>query len=425
MSYEREHPTVSAYLDGVCTWVQCREAHAEIRAELACHIRDLTEAALAEGLPEAEALARAVAAMGDPAEVGRQLHQAHRPRTEWWLLGAATAMVLLGLWAMYAVSATGSAFEGGWFFTRQALWSLVGLAGAAAAYYADYRLLRRWALPLYGLTLLALLALTITGEPQLGHRWTDATPLLFAPALAGLFTGREWKGLGTWALFLGTLVAPVPLYLAAHANFAAGEYIVLFGAVLLAARPRISFIAAFGAVLAGTAGMGFWHIWRTPYLLARFSVWLHAWDDPQDTGYQLVQSLKAVRSAGFWGKGVLTPVNDLPEVHAEFIFPFLVHTLGWVAGAAIGALVLFFVVRLLYVVRRVRDPLGTTLVVGIAAVFALECVYNLLMTLGLMPIFGVGLPFVSYGARQVLYMMAVGLALSVFRRKDLLPAPMC
>lgn len=410
---------VTAYLDAVCARIRFREVHGEIRRELAGHIADLVDAHVAAGLAEEEAVARSLAEMGDPAAVGEGLDRAHRPRTEWGLLAATLALTLLGIWAMYAVEASGSARLSG-LLTSKLVWSAAGLGAGAALYWTDYRRLRRWAWPLYGVTLAGLGALLLIA-PQVNGRllYVGITPPVFLIALAGICADWNWDR--PLALVHAALLLAVPplVYIGSGESFAVVEYVAGSAVLLALTRPGWRRLTLMGGVAGGLLlGLGLLVI-RTPYLAERVQVWLHPGRDPLGYGYHVSQSLQAVRSAGPWGQGATAPLPLLPEIPTDFIFPYLVYTLGWVAGAGIVLLAGLLIARLWHVGTRIREPFGRYLAGAVTTVFALHLGWNLLMTMGLLPIAGVSLPLVSHGARQVLYLAAAGLALSVYRRRDL------
>jgi len=131
-----------------------------------------------------------------------------------------------------------------------------------------------------------------------------------------------------------------------------------------------------------------------------------------------------LQGAGWWGQGATAGLERLPEVHSDFIFPYLVYTLGWLAGAAIFLLVAFFLGRMLLALRRVKDLYGSYLITGILTLFIFRFGWNLLMAVGLLPIAGVDLPFVSHGMQGALQLALVGLVLGIFRRKDMGRSPL-
>jgi cell division protein FtsW (lipid II flippase) len=405
---------ITAYLDAVCTHVRLREVHPAIRQELADHIADCADHLQAQGVPEENALREAIARMGDPESVGRELDQAHRLRTDWGLLAGVGAMVAVGLWAMWAVTVSQSyaPFD---FFGRQLVWLAAGTALGASLFFLDYRRLERLAWPAFAVVTGGILLMDRHGMGP----WQALMPLLLTLSLAGIFARWRWQAWWTLPGAMLLLVLPMGLLYGRNEVFGALEYAFGFTVLFLAARPRRRQIALYAALATAGATIAVPLAWAKPYLRMRIEALLFPWRDPQSIGYAAVQSRLSIHAAGLWGRGALARLQDLPEVHRNYIFPYLVYTLGWVAGAAVAGLALYFVIRLLRLAQRIRDPFGKALVYGASAILIFRVLYNLLMALGLLPAAGITLPLVSYGPEQVGYLAALGLVLSVYRRKDL------
>jgi len=410
---------IQTYLDTVCQQVKYREVHDEIRRELGSHLEDAVEKYTSSGMAEADAVNAALTDMGDPALVGQQLNKTHQPRTEWGLLIATLLFVVLGCWAMYAIEVgMGSGARPG-FFIHKLLWSFAGLAAAAALIFVDYRRLRRYSPLLYAVTLggAALLAATV---PSLNSSlWgISYTPILFAVALAGIFTDWDWDRPHAVPKAMGLFAAPLLLYLAHPAAFMEGLEFAAVAAILVwRSRPHRQQAAAMAGAGLTVAGIAAFRLWNTPHM--RYHL-IGALTDPTGEGYMTHQSLLTLQQAGWWGHGLAEGLPALPGRDSELVFTFLVHSLGWVAGAAICCLILFFLRRLISASRTVRDPYGASLIVAAAAIFAFRFAWNLLMTVGLLPIAGVDLPFISYGKQGAVQLALVGLVLGIFRRKEII-----
>lgn len=291
------HPQIAAYLDAVCAQVQHAETHAEIRLEMAGHLADRTQAGLDAGLPEADAVAQAIQFSGDPIMVGRQLNQAHQPRTDWKLLGTTLLLVLLGIWAMYAIEVSGSSPLVGFnLFARKLIWSAVGLVVAFAATILDYRLLRRLAWPLLAATLLGMFWVGTLGPRANGQaQWLSLAPLVLAPALAGIFATWDWRAPRAWLKGLGLLLMPLLALVIGSSLFTVLECGVLFWVIAVASRPswrQALPMAATSVLLASTT------VLQRPHLRNRLLGWLHPQSDPLGMNYAAVRSLESLRQAG-------------------------------------------------------------------------------------------------------------------------------
>jgi rod shape determining protein RodA len=146
--------------------------------------------------------------------------------------------------------------------------------------------------------------------------------------------------------------------------------------------------------------------------------------DPQGIGWQTRQSKITVGSGGFYGKGFTkgtqTMLNYLPEHHTDFIFSLLAEEKGFIGAAAVIILFAAFLLRGLQFTKECQDLAGTLLGVGAVTILAFHVFVNIAITIGLMPVTGIPLPFLSYGGNFYLTtMMSVGMLLNVPVRKQL------
>jgi len=123
----------------------------------------------------------------------------------------------------------------------------------------------------------------------------------------------------------------------------------------------------------------------SPYRMARFLAFSNPRQDPQGSGYMVIQSIEAIRSAGFLGQGFNLPAGTLPSLHTDLIFTSIVYSFGWIAGLAVVVLATALFIIILRVARLVRDRYGRLLVSGLVGMLMIQFYWNILMTLGLAP----------------------------------------
>jgi rod shape determining protein RodA len=353
--------------------------------------------------------------MGDPEETGRQLDQAHRPRTAWGAIAAVGALLAFSLAAMQLASVA----DGVNWLTGQVRWILVGLAVAVPLYLGDYRWLKRLAWPVYAGTLAWGLQPALLASPW---AYWEPAPYLLTVATAGIVAGYNWDrrfAVAELALLCGApllfyLVRSDALYLPLHA--------MVVVALLLTARAPRHLLARLAGIAAPPGALLLWYIMQAPHRVERLKAWLLPWSDAHGGGYVQIQSRIALWEAGWLGHGLSGEASVLPEIHSEMVFPFLVHTLGWVAGVALLALSGYLLVRLWGLVRQVREPFGRVLAAGLLTVLVVQFVWNLSMVFGFAPLTSLPLPFVTFGRSVTVQVAATGLLLGVYRRKDLIAA---
>jgi rod shape determining protein RodA len=352
----------------------------------------------------------------------------------WYLIAAAFAMSLFGVVAIQSADLHNSyaASE----YKKQIFYTIVGIGVMYVFSRVDYRNFQRWAPWLYGINL-ALLAFVLKGGHQaLGaQRWISLGPLgtfqpsEFAKLVLAIFIAwglckwpfrriedlaRPLVALGVPALLIvkqpdlgTTLVCGAILSTQLFFGLENVKYFLLYGAGVIAA-------AAF------TVGTNFI---LKPFQKARLLVFLNPKADPQGAGYNLNQSKIAVGSGEWFGRGLhhgtQTQLNFVPEHSRDFIFTVVAEELGF-----LGALVLIAgYVLLLYggiqAMLAARDKFGFLLAAGIVGMFAFHIIVNIGMTIGIMPITGIPLPFMSYGGSAIITnFAAVGILLNIYAQKD-------
>jgi cell division protein FtsW len=354
------------------------------------------------------------------------------------LLVVTTALVLLGLvMVMSAASVSdlrtsGSAWDS---FSRQAIYALVGCVLMIAAFRQHYSVWRRLATP-FLLVAFGLLALVLVPGIGVGAngatRWLGAGPIRIQPSELAKLAMITWS-----AAWLSTdrcrelvredprVLRPVLLALGGCAALlllqpnlgtliitagAVGAVVLLSGASML----RLAGWAALGFTGACVAALG------ASYRRARVMAFLDPFADPANTGYQTVQSLVGIASGGLTGVGLgasRAKWGFLPYAHTDFIFAIIAEELGLVGALAVLGLFVaigYFGIR---AAMRAPDAFGMLLAAGITTWFVLQAVVNLGAVVGLLPITGVPLPFVSYGGTSlVVNLTAMGVLLSVARQ---------
>jgi rod shape determining protein RodA len=355
------------------------------------------------------------------------------------LIGAVLAIAALGMLMVY--SATRNALEFNnldpqYYLQRQAIFVGVGLCVMVAATVFDYRFFRDRAAMLYGGTLfLLLLVISPLGSNKKGTQaWFQLGPYQLQPsefakitliiaiaAFVGSARGAELD-LRRFLTVLAIGGAPIGLvYLQPDLGTALVSLAILLG-MLLVAGAKAKHLAAL--VLLGVVAMvavvqlGV----LKQYQLDRLSAFLDPAGDTQRSTYNLAQSKTAIGSGGVSGKGLFqgtqTNLSYVPEQHTDFIFTAVGEQLGLVGSAALLSLFAIVVWRTWRSAALARDPSGTMICVGVLAMFTFQIFENVGMAMGIMPITGIPLPFMSYGGSSTLASFAaIGLVLNVHMRR--------
>jgi cell division protein FtsW len=186
------------------------------------------------------------------------------------------------------------------------------------------------------------------------------------------------------------------------------------GAMSIAAGIKMRHLAVLGGImLCGLIVLAF----MRPYLLERVMTFVHPIDDPQGSGYQIKQSLIAVGSGGLWGRGFGKSVQKfqyLPEANGDSIFSVAAEEFGFIGSVVLISLFVFFALRGLHIAARAPDRFGGLIVVGIVILISTQSFINIASMVGLMPLTGEPLVFISHGGTALLFALAgVGIVLNV------------
>ncbi len=155
--------------------------------------------------------------------------------------------------------------------------------------------------------------------------------------------------------------------------------------------------------------LAYFLVFKVPYRLKRIMGFLHPWDDPYGTGYQITQSLKAFGAGGITGKGLglgMQKMHYLPEPHTDFIFSILGEELGFIGVCFVLVLYAILLGKGSAIARDSRDMFGKIVATGLILSIGVQCVFNIGVALGVLPTKGLTLPFISYGGSSLLMNMA-------------------
>ena len=340
------------------------------------------------------------------------------------------ALVAFGLVMVYSASSARALLgsdDPAYYLKRQALYAVAGVVALVLLSRTDYRRLRHAAGPLLLASFVLLVAVLAIGTAVNGaRRWIPLGSLTFQPSelaklalalwIAGLLARRPTPQT------LNDLVRPIGLVVGAACALILVEpdlgsalaIAIMVAAVLLVAGTPVRTLAA-GSGIAGMLVLA--AIWLEPYRRARIFSFIDPWHDPQGAGFQSVQAMIALGSGGIFGVGLGESVQKiyyLPEASTDMIFAIVGEELGLVGVlAVIGAFALFAYAGL-NIALRCHDPFGKALAAGLTALVCGQAAVNVSAVMGLAPLTGVPLPFVSYGGSSLVVSLAsVGILLNI------------
>jgi len=361
------------------------------------------------------------------------------------MLITVVCILVISFFVLDSATHTASVKYGTNYVLKQMLIACFGLVAFFFVLLIDYSNLAKYSIPIYILNIVLLGAVLYFGEETKGAQsWIPIGPYKFQPAelakillivgLAQFLTPRIGK-LNTYREMLPVFIyVGIPLGLIMlQPDLGTGlVYVaIMFGMLLAAGAPPLKLglliAGAIGAVVVAIYGHYTWG-WPLPlqdYQLKRLVVFVDPMIDPKDSGWNVIQSKIAVGSGGLlgkgWGMGSQTKGNFLPEQWTDFIFSVLAEEFGFIGSALL--LVLFFILlyRGIRIARQAKDPYGSLIAIGVVSMFAFHILQNVGMAIGIMPITGIPLPFVSYGGSALLAnIIALGLLNNVYIYREVI-----
>jgi cell division protein FtsW len=339
-------------------------------------------------------------------------------------------LVAFGLVMVYSATSASAALANGdpaYYLKRQAIYAVLGIALMVAASRLDFRVLRRVAPVLVVTSLGLLLAVLVIGQSVNGaRRWLTFGPAVFQPselakialavwAASYLTRRRPPQSLPELWRPVGLLTAVVCGLLLVEPDLGTAIAIVamLAAMLLVAGTPT----RTLGAGLGIASAVGLVAIWFEPYRRARLFSFLNPWQDAQGAGFQTVQAMIGLGSGGIFGVGLgqsVQKANYLPEAHTDMIFAIIGEELGLVGAAAVIAAYCAFAYFGLKIALGCKDPFGKRLAAGLTVLICGQAAINLAAVMGLAPLTGIPLPFVSYGGSSLVVALAsVGILLNI------------
>ena len=365
-------------------------------------------------------------------------------------------LIVVGLFAVYSATYLTSSS----YFSKQLIYAFLGIVLIVSIVLIPYKIIYEFSYLLYVLSLLLLLLVFFMGVKGFGaERWLAIGPMRLQPSEFAKITTvlavarylsqndrniNEWKhlavvflmilipfmliakqpDLGTSLVFLALIIpmlymagiswfflfvitTPIITMIVAFNLYAFMGWMLLLLIILILARQKG--IVKFGVFLMHIAvGAITPVLWKTlrPYQQQRILTFLQPEKDPRGAGYQIIQSKVAIGSGGVWGKGFLqgsqSHLNFLPAHHTDFIFSVIGEEQGFVGIVLILMVFVFLFLYLLYLSNQVKSSFARLSLVGLMTILLFHTLINIAMTIGLAPVTGLPLPFLSYGGSFLL-----------------------
>lgn len=352
----------------------------------------------------------------------------------WTLLALALLLFFVGVANLY--SASGTRLEEGMalssFYQKQLIWGGMGFLAMLACMVFDYRHLKSFAVPFFIVTVVLLVGVHLFGVVIYGaRRWISLGLFNLQPSEIAKFSmlimgalllskdkhSLDWKGLLT---IVAVGLIPAGLIVTQPDLGTTLNLLLLLGGMILyhGIQWRVFKVCLCAVPLAAPVAWFCLH----DYQKQRIMTFLNPGDDPLGAGYHILQSQIAIGSGELWGKGFLhgtqSQLRFLPEKHTDFAIAVFGEEWGFWGCVGLLVLICFFLLSICSTARDAKDRFGSTLVAGVFFYFFWQFLINMGMVMGLLPVVGIPMPFMSYGGSATLVNFClIGLVLNVSMRR--------
>ncbi len=353
--------------------------------------------------------------------------------TDYWLLLFAVALSVCGIFAIYSAGFDPSTSYVQTYYIKQSMWLGIGLAGYFIISFIGYRQFVRFAVIIYTIGIIILAVVLIKGQIGMGaQRWINLGPVAIQPSeifkvvwvitLGWLFIDFTTRKMNLFHIIRKAVLLAGPFLLVfLQPDLGTSlTYIVVFGMVVLYLGITRStlIILLISLTVAVPVMWNFMH----DYQKKRVLTFINPESDPFGSGYHIIQSKIGIGSGGLDGKGYMNGTQShlkfIPERHTDFIFSVISEEFGMIGGCTILGLFVLLLSRILVVGIRQKEPSGKIICIAVAGYIFFQFVVNSYMVVGMMPVVGIPMPFVSYGGSSIISFFAMlGLVNSVHLKR--------
>ncbi len=356
-------------------------------------------------------------------------------RFDWSLIIFTVLILGVGVANLYAATFNETVGRGLSYYKAQLIWFAIGSLLGGLLLIPHYKTLSRFAYPIYFLNLLLLVLVLIAGKSSLGgRRWIGLGPVRFQPsefmkistvlALAKFFETDTVHGgyrLRDMWLPISLVLVPAALIILQPDLGTAMVLVFVFTSLMLFMKIERRTMLIF-MTIAAIAVPVVYNYGLKPYQRQRIISFINPGADPKGSGYNSIQSMIAIGSGQFLGKGfkkgTQSQLNFLPEHHTDFIFSVFSEEHGFLGVMVLLALYLGFLTTGLNIAYLSHDKFGTILALGLLLIFFWHMFINIGMVCGILPVVGVPLPFVSYGGSSLISAcIAIGILTNISNKR--------
>jgi len=357
----------------------------------------------------------------------KSIFQSYFRGVDWGLITCVLCLSVIGFFVIYSATIHGGEVSQIW--KKQMFWFGISLITMWVFSKIDYRFWMEASYIFYFVSIVSLLAVLFIGDQTNGaRRWIKLGIISYQPSelakLSVLLVLARYIGSQTIELYflrrffllLFLLVVPLLLILKQPDLGSALLLIPVSFILMYVGGIRVRWLIWVGLMALASTPL-IWHFLKD-YQRERLAVFIDPQDDPLGAGYNIIQSVIAIGSGGISGKGYMqgtqTQLSFIPEHHTDFIFSVVGEEWGFVGCVFVLGFYYFMIQRIFEISKKARDREGALLALGIAGMFTVQIIINVGMTVGLLPVTGLTLPFISYGGSSLMFSYAaIGILLNI------------
>lgn len=353
---------------------------------------------------------------------------------EWWIVMWGIALSVIGLIALFSATSETNYNE----FTKQIIWIITSIIVMLIVMLIDYNFLVRISPILYGISIILLILVLFTEPINGASSWFTIGDFTFQPSefakiavilfLAFSMSKLQERGKEEinrpWKLLITLLIVALPLILIImQPDYGtACAYLMALAFMLFTAGLDKKYIIVTVLLIAVLAPIIYMYV-LPEHAKTRIEIFLNPEADPRGAGYNVIQSKLAIGAGELTGMGLMkgnqTQLGYLYPKTTDFIFSVIGEEMGFIVSCAVIILYILIITKIIYIAKTARDDEGSYIAIGIAGVFLFHMVENIGMTMGLLPITGVPLLFVSYGgSSMIISFICLGILLNISGKRQ-------
>ncbi|WIV17546.1 FtsW/RodA/SpoVE family cell cycle protein [Paenibacillus polygoni] len=429
MQNSEENEVVQQFLDQVCRHIKVKKMHPEIREELTNHIEDRIEELQLRGSSKETAIHKAIEEMGSPDVIGKSMNETHKPVLNWRIALIVAIISLIGVIGAVSIDVSGSSPIPD-LTARKTLQMGIGIILLVCFYFFDYQKLKKYSDQVFFL-LLFMNAFILMNSPMINGvkgyvilgpfsiNMLYSSVILLLLALAGMKPIKEMNWIHTilHTFYRGVIPLLILTYIGNSVLYGGIMYMTLYMMLMWLTKRNVKQFAI--VTMIPTVALLYFTMPHFNTIKERFMQFLQP---IEDNAYLQMKSMEAIRSAGWFGQGFASSNPGLGYVQSDSLFPYLIYCFGWIFGFITIILIGLFLGYLVQLLSKVKESYGRQLIFVVLFFFTIRFAWPILMSFGFLPFVGMELPFIGYGGtNQWLDLSAIGLVLSIYRRKNIIP----